>query len=138
MPLTDEEWEKISDTICDVANEVYSEDVLLYQLKRLRLKHGELPILLSTEADFIDSIEDRLSLYKKAVDLSLQAVDVSCLTQSAESLAEIYIEKLSDYENGSIWVGKLKEYVALYGDEHILSSLGDLEAGLKRLKIQLV
>lgn len=138
MPLSKEEWDQVANAICDVVNGVSSERDLLRQVKRLRLKHGPLPILLSTEADFIDSVEDRLRLYKKAVELSQDPPDASCLTQSAESLAEIYIQELADYENGLIWVEKMKKYISLYGGEYILSSSSEIEAKLNRLKIQCV
>lgn len=136
MSLTVEEWSQIENLIGDVVNGISSRDTLLYQIKRLRLQHGELPILLSTEADFIDTTETRLTLYKKAVELSQKPLDVSCLTQSAESLVEIYIEELSDYDNGLIWLTKLHEFVASYGSDHILNSPSEFDAKLKRLKIE--
>jgi hypothetical protein len=136
MSLTVEEWSQIETLVGDVVNGISSRDALIYQIKRLRLQYGELPILLSTEADFIDPIESRLSLYKRAVELSQNPLDVSCLTQSAESLVEIYIEELSDYDNGLIWLTKLQEFVSSYGSDRILNSLSELEAKLKRLKIE--
>jgi hypothetical protein len=136
MSLTVEEWSQIETLVGDVVNGISSRDALIYQIKRLRLQYGELPILLSTEADFIDPIEPRLSLYKRAVELSQNPLDVSCLTQSAESLVEIYIEELSDYDNGLIWIIKLQEFVSSYGSDRILNSLSELEAKLKRLKIE--
>lgn len=136
MSLTVEEWSQIETLVGDVVNGISSRDALIYQIKRLRLQYGELPILLSTEADFIDPIEPRLSLYKRAVELSQNPLDVSCLTQSAESLVEIYIEELSDYDNGLIWLTKLQEFVSSYGSDRILNSLSELEAKLKRLKIE--
>lgn len=136
MSLTVEEWSQIETLVGDVVNGISSRDALIYQIKRLRLQYGELPILLSIEADFIDPIEPRLSLYKRAVELSQNPLDVSCLTQSAESLVEIYIEELSDYDIGLIWLIKLQECVSSYGSDHILNSLSELEAKLKRLKIE--
>ena len=136
MSLTVEEWSQIETLVGDVVNGISSRDALIYQIKRLRLQYGELPILLSTEADFIDPIEPRLSLYKRAVELSQNPLDVSCLTQSAESLVEIYIEELSDYDNGLIWLTKLQGFVSSYGSDRILNSLSELEAKLKRLKIE--
>jgi hypothetical protein len=138
MPLTEEELEQIKDTIGDVVNGISSRDELQNQLHRLRLKHGELPFLLSTEADFIDSIEVRLSLYKRVVELSLTPLDASCLTQSAESIAEIYIEELRDYHNGYVWMERLKEFVSLHGSKHICSPLSELEVKLNRLNIKSV
>tara|TARA_R110001599_G_C12205844_1_gene656127 strand:- start:1368 stop:1700 length:333 start_codon:yes stop_codon:yes gene_type:complete len=108
----------------------------MYKLDRLRLKYGEIPLLLSTKADFIDDTDERVRLYKRAVELSLESADIACLTQSAESLVEIYIEEFSDHESALAWLNRLNEFANLYGSEYILGSLCDLEAQVARKRIR--
>lgn len=145
--MTKEEWNEIWELSCEIANTSLNEDAytidnltseLLYKLSRLRMKYGEQPIFLSTKADYIEEIDERLTLYKRAVELSLEINDYSCLTQSAESITEIYIDEFSDFKNGEIWLNKLKKYISQYGDEWVVSEPKEIEIKLNRLKIRKV
>ena len=144
MFLNDKDLDNLRNMIIDIANiaienpndyELHRTS-LLYHLSKLRLRYGEQPILLSTKADFIESEEERILLYKRAVELSLDILDIPCLTQSAESLAEIYIEDRLDATHGLLWLNKLKLYINEYGDDYILNNPSDLEAKLNRLNIK--
>ena len=146
MSLSKQEWDEITELVCEMANSSLQNnfdrdslsEILLGRLAGLREKHGDLPILLTTKADYIDDIDERLDLYKKAIELSKDGTDVSCLTQSAESIVEIYIEDTPDYESGLYWLNQLKVFVSKYGDKHILNKLCDLEADLNRVRIKSV
>lgn len=145
--VTKEEWDEICELSADIADAICEEadfvtekitHQLLYKLSRLRLKYGELPILLSTRADHIDDLDERLRLYKRAIELALEIGDDACATQSAESIAQIYIEELQDQENGQTWLNQLKEYVSRFGDKWIVGTMSELETGLNRLRIRAV
>ena len=143
MSISEKEWDEVRSLIYDVVNvsagggdSTQAGKKLTYKLDRLRLKYGELPLLLSTKADFIGEPDERLKLYKRAVELSQENLDIPCLTQSAESIAAIYVNELSDFHSGQYWLDKLKELIASHGDAYIIGNLSDLEANLNRLKIK--
>lgn len=130
MTLPESELKKVEDLIVDVANGVEDVGALLYHLKRLRLRYGEHPIILSTEADYVDSVVDRLRLYVRAVELSEKQHDVACLTQSAESIIELYIDEICDIEQANIWYSKLTHYINKFGSEYTLSTMSHLKSRL--------
>jgi hypothetical protein len=130
VTLPEFEMEKIHDLILDVVNGVTDRGPLLYQLKRLRLRYGEQPIILSTQADFINSVEDKLQLYKRAVVLSESGCDIACLTQSAESVLELYLDEFSDVDKAKIWYSKLCGYIEQYGDEYLINTITQLKERL--------
>jgi len=143
--LSPEERDEIHELILDAVNASANDedstpinDRLLYKLDRLRLKYGELPEILATRADSIESIDERLRLYKRAVELAQKKLDIASLTQSAESITIIYIDELSDYNNGLHWLNQLKKFITLHGDDYTCDKLSNLKANLNRLKIKSV
>jgi hypothetical protein len=124
------EMEIVHDLILDVVNGVTDRGLLLYKLKRLRFRYGEQPIILSTQADFIDSVEDRLQLYIRAVVLTENGCDIACLTQSAESVLELYMDDFSDVDKAEIWYSKLCGYIEQFGDEYLINTIAQLKERL--------
>lgn len=133
MTLPDSELEKIEDLVVDVANGTEDVGALLYHLKRLRLRYGEQAIILSTQADFVDSVGDRLLLYKKAVDISERDLDAASLIQSAESIFELYVYELRDFENANMWYSKLSNYVARFGCGYLRGTMSQLKQRLDNI-----
>lgn len=147
MSLTKKEFDELVDLICDIVNtsnpdldydNPLCDKNLFNKLDKLLLKYGELPDLLCIRADFIDSIDERLKLYKRAIELSKTLNDFKNLTQSAESITLIYIEEQPDYDNAYKWFNKLESWVSEYGDEYITIPLSETKSRIMRLKIHSV
>lgn len=147
VKLSRNEWGEIQGLSYAIANASSLEDnltndtltkELLYKLDRLKLKYGALPILLSTRADYIENINERLKLYKQAFYGALETIDKQCVTQSAESIAELYVDEMRDYNNGNIWLKKLRYVTEKYGDQWVIGNLNDLQANLNRLEIKVL
>lgn len=147
MTISNEEMAHINELICAImddsgedfqGDDALNTDALFKALDRLRMAHGELPILLSTRADFIDEPEESLALYLRAVELARESQDICCLIQSLESIVEIYTEDLLDYDNGLKYYQPLAELVEEHGTEYCITSLSDLKANLNRLTMKVV
>ncbi len=144
MPLTEKEYEELVELVCDIVNtsdpdQEYENSLchknLFKQLDWLCLKYGELPDLLSIRADHIELIGQRLELYERAIDLAENLEDYANITQSVESIIQIYIDEQPNYDNASRWFEKLESAVSKYGDEYITTSLSETKAQIMRLKI---
>ncbi len=79
FPFTESEWEAVSDATLSVVNAVLADDAtlraslyisLLDVLNGLRVRYGDHPVLLETEADFADDDGERVDLYRRAADLA--------------------------------------------------------------------
>ena len=79
FPFTETEWASVSDAALLAVNAGSAGDAvlrashligLLDVLADLRVRHGEHPALLETEADFTDDGGERLALYRRVTDLA--------------------------------------------------------------------
>lgn len=98
-PFTKAEWADVGDAALPVVNAGLAEDAvlrashligLLDVLDGLRAKHGDHPVLLETEADFIKEDDERLTLYRRAVSVA-EANDIQTLSIRL-SLAQLLID----------------------------------------------
>jgi hypothetical protein len=115
--ISAEDWDQVHDLACQIVNtssrgddessSKYTEH-LLSLLDELQTKYGELPSLFATRADYIDDISERLRLLGRAYDLADTHQDRSNQVLIAFSLAQIYIEELTDPENGGAWLDILE------------------------------
>ena len=87
-PFNKAEWAAVSDAALPVVNAGLAEDDvirashlvgLLDVLARLRVRHGDHPVLLETEADFTENDGERVSLYRRAVGVA-EANGIQTLT----------------------------------------------------------
>jgi hypothetical protein len=147
MPLTKKENDEVLELVCDIVNDSDPDqeyenplchENLFNKLDRLRLKYGELARLLGLRADFTDSNEERVELYERAIKISEKSYDYVGLTQSAESLTQIYIDDKPDFDKALFWYEKLEKWVAGSNDESILMPLSEIKAQIHRLKIKSV
>lgn len=100
FPFTKAEWAAVSDAALPVVNAALADDAILQAsclvglldvLARLRARHGDHPLLLETEADFVDDDEERLFLYQQA---ARTAVAFGLPTLSIRlSLAQLLLER---------------------------------------------
>ena len=79
FPFTRSEWKSVSDASFPILNATLSNDTAVRDsyfielqevLATLRVRYGDHPVLLETEADFSDDDSERLSLYQRAVALA--------------------------------------------------------------------
>ena len=140
--IPEEKWTDVVDLICDIAGadddgedrvvDEYTFD-LHCMLDSLQQSYGIQPLIISTRADFTEEIEEQVRLYKEAIALAEQAKDPVCIVQSAESLAQLFIEELADPEQGAEWFNQLKSYVAEYSDEWLCGEMSELEQALQEI-----
>jgi hypothetical protein len=80
FPFTDAEWAAVKDAALPVVNAGMAEDAvlrashlvgLLDVLAGLRARYGDHPVLLETEADFVDDDAERVALYRRAAGLAV-------------------------------------------------------------------
>ena len=140
--IPEEKWAEVIDLICDITSVIDEGDTLVADeytfdlhcmLDDLERAHGAQPIIISTKADFTDDIDEQIGLYEQAINMAEQVNDPICIVQSAESLAQLYIEEIADPEKGTAALTDLKKYVAQYGDEYLCGELAELEQVLHEI-----
>jgi hypothetical protein len=79
FPFTAAEWQRVQHVSLAVTNADLAEDAVLYEshfaellavLNELRDRYGQHPILLETEADFLDNPPRQVDLYRRAIRLA--------------------------------------------------------------------
>ncbi len=79
FPFTDAEWAAVRDATLPLVNAALADDPVLQAshlvglldvLAGLRARYGDHPVLLETEADFIDDDSERVALYRRAADIA--------------------------------------------------------------------
>ena len=87
-PFSKAEWAAVSEAALPVVNASLADDPvarashlvgLLDVLARLRVRHGDHPVLLETEADFTEDDGEQVSLYRRAVSVA-EANGIQTLT----------------------------------------------------------
>ncbi len=99
FPFTEEEWNAVDECGREIVNASFMDDSvlqashlneLLNVLSELRERHGDHPILLEAEADFIDDEYERIALYRQAVSTA-EAHNLATLSIRI-ALARVLIE----------------------------------------------
>lgn len=76
--LNKSDWDSVHETVCEFVNATLAEDdiiaesrneALMVLFKSLKEKYGDHPSIIATEADFMDDDEQRLAIYKKALEI---------------------------------------------------------------------
>jgi hypothetical protein len=103
FPFSEEEWSRVNQAAADIVNQGLMDDPVLRDagvaemcaiLNDLRQRHGEHPILLETQADFLNDNVESQSLYRQAIAL---AVANGLLTYTARiSLANVLLTEFHD------------------------------------------
>ncbi len=79
FPFTKSEWTAVSDATLPVVNAGLAEDAVLRAfylvglidvLAGLRVRYGDHPVLLETEADFAEGDGERVTLYQRAAGIA--------------------------------------------------------------------
>lgn len=122
--ISTEDWDmvvELATKIADVVDDEHDYQIcvaeLMQCLDKLEQKYGVRPSILSTRADYVSDIAEALSLLKKAFVLSQSLGDKKNMTFIASSIAEKYIEDLSDFNNGQLWLNELGRCLEQFYDE---------------------
>ena len=107
------EWNRVHELAVEIANaamgddhvlsEVKTEEMLSY-LRQLRARHGDLPSILGTMADYLDDEVQQYDLYARAIAESRRIGDGGNLAMLLESILEL--ERL-DAEQRAFWTAQL-------------------------------
>lgn len=120
------EWNKIEYLASKIVADAFSDDdilykkhteEILYELDILQNKYGELPSILATKADYVDDCKQELILLKKAYEIARSIMDTKNLTYISSSLAQRYVEKFEDKDNGKFWLNEFKKSLIGYFDQ---------------------
>jgi len=137
FPFTNSDWSSVEDAAWSVVNASGADDEVLCAshlieffdvLERLRAKYGDHPVLLETQADFVEDDSERIVLYRKAASI---AVSYGLPTLSIRlSLAKVLLDS-NEHDNAQ------KELRACEGelneaDDFERESWGELFAKLRQ------
>jgi len=99
FPFTKAEWIPVRETLLSLVNATLAEDDILRSsylaevlelLAALKERHGDHPVLLETEADFIDEEDARVELYRRAAGIA--TANVLSTLSIRLSLAQVLLE----------------------------------------------
>jgi hypothetical protein len=106
FPFSEVEWQRVQEASHSVVNATLADDAVLRSallvellaiLAELRAVHGDHPVLLETEADFLDDPSSRVAVYRDAIRLAqrhaLPTISIRL------SLARTLLEDLRDPRN---------------------------------------
>jgi hypothetical protein len=96
-------------------------------LDQLDVKYGARPSLLATRADYIESTEAREELLLAAYSEAGRISDDANRELIAHSLAELYIERVPNFDEGAKWLGTWRNELGPEPREHDLRELAMLE-----------
>jgi hypothetical protein len=103
FPFTTDDWSRVSEACRAVLNATLAGDdgkraAHLYELHglmtELREKYGDHPVLLETEADFLDDQIDRRKLYESSIEIARHGGLLSYTARIA--LARLLLEDFND------------------------------------------
>jgi len=98
MSISQEDWERVIEKACEVANATENDNDPMYDthvvgmmalLDELEAKYGREPRLLATRADYLESFTERRVLYEQALDLARKANDSKAVREILESMNEL-------------------------------------------------
>lgn len=83
--------------------------------------------LLATKADYLRRLSQRETCLLKAYSMAKRLKDLKNQTLIASSLAVFYIDDLENYDEGNIWLLKLKDALLSYFDEEEQKTFDELK-----------
>lgn len=133
FPFSRQEWDEVADAALPVVNAGLMDDNvvrashlvdLLDVLARLRERYGDHPILLETEADFVEETGERVALYRRALEA---AVASGLLTFTIRiSLAEVLFKDLGRPAEARAELTACEDEVNEFGDDSEREHWGEL------------
>ena len=145
FPFTETEWDRITEISLSLTNASLANDevleaslllTFLEDIDKLRVQHGEHPVLDETEADFLPDPWERIVKYRSAIRM---AEDNSLPTMSIRvSLAGVYLDDFSDYRRALVELRRCEPELATGGRvdederqhwEELIRKCTDLQTG---------
>jgi hypothetical protein len=114
----------------DAASYVSAVDDLLTRLRMLQSRYGPLPSILATMADYTEDDGEAIHLLENAYFVAEQREDTRNMTYIASSIAQRYVEDLSDLVKGRVWTNLLRQCLVHFPEATELDVLAELEARL--------
>jgi hypothetical protein len=124
FPFTQADWQRVEDASIPVTNAALADDAILHAsylvelqavLEDLRDRYGDHPILLETEADFLDDPSLQLPLYRSAIRLAEQN-DLPTFTIRI-SLAGLLLHELADPRQAKEELAACESELSRHADE---------------------
>ncbi len=135
FPFTAAEWKQVIDSTHPLMEARLAEDnslaeaklkILRSRLLDLKNKYGEHPILLETEADFVEEASEAKSLYERALSLAKEnSLPIASISISYAYLVFAYLE---DPKSAQEILESCRDEVYDGGDESIITEHEDLMA----------
>ena len=104
---------------------------LMAHLAELQSRYGPLPSILATMGDFTDDDREAVRLLESAYLAAEQRDDARNMTYIASSIAQRFVEELSDVAQGRIWTERLRRCLERFRDETEAEVLAELEEHLE-------
>jgi hypothetical protein len=98
MRIPRQDWERVIEKGCDIANATESDKDPLYAvhveammalLDELEAKYGPQSRIVATRADYLESLSERRALYEQALDLARKAHDVGEIEEIMDSIVQL-------------------------------------------------
>jgi hypothetical protein len=103
MKIHRQDWERVLDKACDIANATEAENDPMYEvhlegmmtlLDELESRYGIQSRILATRADYLENASDRRALYEQALDLAVRNGDTEEIEEIQDSLEQLAQEEL--------------------------------------------
>lgn len=124
FPFSKADWQKVQDVSHSIVNATLADDSVLQEslfaelsdvLNGLRLRYGEHPVLLETEADFCDDLHLQVELYRSAITLA-ETHRLPTFTIRI-SLADVLLHQLHDAKQAARELAVCESELAAHADE---------------------
>jgi hypothetical protein len=105
MRIPRQDWERVIEKGCDIANATESDgdpmyaihvEAMLTLLDELQAKYGPQSRILATRADYTESLAERRALYEEALDLARKARDVEEIEEIMDSINQLGQEEQAE------------------------------------------
>jgi hypothetical protein len=125
FPFKQADWQRVDDVSTDVTNAALADDAVLRAsqfaelvavLEELRERYGDHPILLETEADFLDEPSLRVDLYRSAIRLAEQNALPTFTIRIA--LARVLLDEFADPKQAEKELAACHSELSRYADEY--------------------
>jgi hypothetical protein len=105
MRIPRQDWERVIEKGCDIANATESDgdpmyavhvEALMALLDELEAKYGPQSRTLATRADYLESLLERRPLYEQALDLARKAHDIEEIEEIMNSINQLGQEEQAE------------------------------------------
>jgi hypothetical protein len=124
FPFSPDDWQRVTDAGNAIISALFMNDEALHTsriaelqavLDELRQTYGEHPVLLETEADFLNDVEEQIALYQHARQMAMfERLPTYTIRMS---LAKLYLLELGAPGRAGIELLACQEEVAARADE---------------------